>query len=80
MPDYLRRCFSEAGDIYPVYLNFEHLDRVAKNRGRTIDTTTNPDGDVELSALGDDNTRELAVWLADSIHFRPGGPQPGTIG
>jgi hypothetical protein len=87
MPDYLRRCFSDSGEIYPVYLDFEDLDRVTKKRGLPIDRTTNPDGYVELIARGD-GARELAIWLANAFSsgFRAEEPaitqtkKPGAAG
>jgi len=66
MPDYLRRCFSDCGDIYPVYLDFEDLDRVATKRKLEIERTTNKDGIVELLAHGS-GARELAIWLANAF-------------
>ncbi len=66
MPDYLRRCFSDCGDIYPVYLDFEDLDRITVKRKLEIERTTNPHGIVELLAHGN-GARELAIWLANAF-------------
>jgi len=66
MPDYLRRCFSDCGDIYPVYLDFEDLDRITAKRKLEIDRTTNAQGMVELFAYGR-GARELAIWLANAL-------------
>lgn len=87
MPDYLRRCFSECGDIYPVYLDFEDLDRITIKRKLEIERITKPGGIVELFAHGT-GARELAIWLANAFSsgFReetpvaPQGQKPSAAG
>lgn len=66
MPDYLRRCFSDCGDVYPVFLDFEDLDRITQKRKLEIERTTNQHGYVELFAHGA-GARELAIWLANAF-------------
>lgn len=63
MPVYLRRCFDEHYEAFPVYLDFEDLDRYMSKRGLDFEKKTNRFGDVELAARGR-AAMELAVWLS----------------
>lgn len=63
MPVYLRRCFNEQYEAFPVYLDFEDLDRYMKKRGLDVEKHANDFGDVELKARGR-AAMELAVWLS----------------
>lgn len=63
MPIYLRRCFNEQYEAFPVYLDFEDLDRYMKKRGLEFEKHANDFGDVELTARGR-AAMELGVWLS----------------
>lgn len=63
MPVYLRRCFDEHYEAFPVYLDFEDLDRYMNKRGLPFEKRANTFGDVELTARGR-SAMELAVWLS----------------
>jgi len=63
MPVYLRRCFDEHYEAFPVYLDLEDLDRHMNKRGLQFEKQTNTFGDVELTARGR-AAMELAVWLS----------------
>lgn len=63
MPAYLRRCFDQHYEAFPVYLDFEDLDRYMAKRSLTFDKHVNKRGDVELAASGPAAV-ELAVWLS----------------
>jgi len=63
MPVYLRRCFDEHYEAFPVLLDFEELDRHMSKRGLTFEKVANDFGDVQLKARGR-AAMELAVWLS----------------
>lgn len=63
MPVYLRRCFDDHYEAFPVYLDFEDLDRHMNKRGLQFEKRANTFGDVELTARGR-AAMELAVWLS----------------
>jgi hypothetical protein len=52
MPAYLRRCFDQHYEAFPVYLDFEDLDRYMTKRGLPFDRHVTKRGDVELAASG----------------------------
>jgi hypothetical protein len=63
MPPYLRRCFDQHYEAFPVYLDFEDLDRYMAKRALAFDKHVTTRGDVELTASGPAAV-ELAVWLS----------------
>jgi hypothetical protein len=63
MPVYLRRCFDQHFEAFPVYLDFEDLERHMKKRSLEFEKKANSFGDVELTARGR-AAMELAVWLS----------------
>lgn len=63
LPPYLRRCFDQHYEAFPVYLDFEDLDRYMTKRGLGFEKHVTKRGDVELSASGSAAV-ELAVWLS----------------
>jgi hypothetical protein len=63
LPRYLARCFDQHGEAYPVYLDFEDLDRYMEKRGLAFEKRASARGDVELTARGRAAV-ELAVWLS----------------
>lgn len=63
MPGYLRRCFDQHFEAFPVHLDFEDLDRYMAKRGLNFDKHVTKRGDVELTARGRAAV-ELAAWLS----------------
>ena len=63
MSAYLRRCFDVHYEAFPVYLDFEDLDRYMAKRALSFDKHVTKRGDVELTAAGAAAV-ELAVWLS----------------
>lgn len=66
MPAYLRRCFDQHYEAFPVYLDFEDLDRYMAKRALAFDKHVTKRGDVELTASGPAAV-ELAVWLSTAF-------------
>jgi hypothetical protein len=63
LPRYLAQHFDEFDEAYPVYLDFEELDRRMRKGGLEYDKRVSTRGDVELTATGPAAT-ELATWLS----------------
>ena len=63
LPPYLKRCFDQHYEAFPVYLDFEDLDRYMAKRALPFDKHVTRRGDVELTASGAAAV-ELAVWLS----------------
>jgi hypothetical protein len=66
LPRYLAQHFDEFDEAYPVYLDFEELDRRMRKAGLEYDKRTSTRGDVELTAAGAAAT-ELATWLSTAF-------------
>lgn len=88
MPQHLQRCFDEHGEAYPVFLDFEDLERYMRKRGLAFEKRETKRGDVELTAR-DQAAVELAIWLSMALAsgFRQGsgleharGKTPGAAG
>lgn len=73
MPQHLQRCFDEHGEAYPVFLDFDDLDRYMQKRGLEFVKRKTKGGDVELAAR-DKAAVELAIWLSMALAsgFRQG--------
>ena len=52
LPRYLHQCFDRYGEAYPVYLDFEDLDRRMQAAGAQYEKRTARTGSVELIASG----------------------------
>lgn len=66
LPKYLRHCFDENGEIYPVYLDLEELDRQMSNNQVEYVKHRSALGGYELSAVGRGAT-VLGIWLSQSL-------------
>jgi hypothetical protein len=76
MPAYLRRCFDQHYEAFPVYLDFEDLERYMAKRELAFEKHVTKRGDVELAATGPAAV-ELAVWL--SAAFATGFRQESAV-
>jgi len=65
-PKYLRHCFDEHGEAYPVYLDLEELDRKMTSNAVTYVKRESSLGGYELAANGL-GAQVLAVWLSQSF-------------
>lgn len=65
-PQYLRACFDERGEAYPVYLDLEDLERVAGRAGAELEITKSTLGGVALCARGA-AVAALGVWLSNAF-------------
>ena len=66
LPGYLRDCFDENGEAFPVYLDLEELDRQMAGSDVEYVKIESPIGGYELTATGDAAT-VLSVWLSQSF-------------
>lgn len=66
LPPFLRDVFDEEGEVHPVYVDFDELDRRMKAKGATYERRESPIKGFELSASGAAAT-VMAHWLAQSI-------------
>jgi hypothetical protein len=66
LPKYLRHCFDENGEVYPVYLDLKELDRQMQNNQVECVKRRSALGGYELSAVGRGAT-VLAIWLSQSL-------------
>jgi hypothetical protein len=66
MPQHLQRCFDEHGEAYPVFLDFEDLERYMQKRGLAFEKRETRRGDIELKAR-DQAAVELAIWLSMAL-------------
>ena len=67
VPSYLRPVFDENGEAYPVFLDFDDLDRhMAASQASFEKRVSAPTGAVELTARGEAATA-LAVWLSTAF-------------
>src|SRR5512142_1119855 len=61
-PNYLRHCFDDALEIYPVTIDFEDLDRYMRYHTVDYEKRLCTAGGAELTAHGD-AAEVLAAWL-----------------
>jgi hypothetical protein len=66
LPPFLRDVFDEEGEVYPVSIDIEELDRKMKASGATYEYNESPIKGFELVAKGASAT-VMAHWLAQSI-------------
>lgn len=66
LPRYLHQCFDRHGEAYPVYLDFEDLDRRMDAAGATHEKRVARTGSVELTARGQ-AALVLAAWLSTAF-------------
>ena len=65
-PQYLRACFDERGEAYPVFLDLEDLERVAREDSAELEVTKSSLGGVALCARGN-AVETLSVWLSTAF-------------
>jgi hypothetical protein len=66
LPPFLRGCFDAEGEVCPVFLDMEELDREMSRSGTVYQRNESAIGGVELSADGQ-AAGVLARWLARSL-------------
>jgi hypothetical protein len=66
LPDYLLDCFDEQGEAFPVYLDFEELDRHMRKSGVEYVKRPGAFDCVQLYAQGAAAT-VMSVWLSQSF-------------
>ncbi|HMA91957.1 MAG TPA: hypothetical protein VKP30_04680 [Polyangiaceae bacterium] len=66
LPKYLRHCFDQNGEAFPVYLDLEELDRKMASSQATYLKRESSLGGYELAAAGR-GAQVLAVWLSQSF-------------
>ncbi len=66
LPPFLRNCFDEEGEAFPVYIDIDELDREMKLAAFDYVRKDSPIGGLELSAKGD-AAGVLARWLSQSF-------------
>lgn len=72
LPAYLKHRFDSDGQAFPVYLDFDELDRQLGRRFLCVDQHVGP-GTVELAGRGD-AADVLAHWLAAAFADGQGEP------
>lgn len=72
-PQYLRACFDERGEAYPVFLDLEDLERVAGRAAAELEITKSSVGGVALCARGS-AVAALSVWLSNAFASGVRGP------
>jgi hypothetical protein len=76
LPGFLRSCFDENWEAYPVYIDLEELDRQMEMSGVKYEKKVSTVDAVQLKATGP-GAMVLAVWLSQS--FASGNfAMPGT--
>lgn len=73
LPAYLRHRFDDGGQAFPVYLDFEELDRQLGRRFLCLDKHVSRPDRVELTGHAD-AADVLAHWLAGAFANGNGGP------
>lgn len=66
LPGFLRRCFDENYEAYPVYLDLEDLDEEMASSDVTYEKRVTRVGGIEITAKGV-SAMVLATWLAQSF-------------
>lgn len=66
LPPFLRDVFDEEGEVFPVYIDIEELDRKMKSSGATYEYNESAIKGFELVATGASAT-VMAHWLSQSI-------------
>jgi hypothetical protein len=66
LPPYLRSCFDERGEAYPVFLDLEDLERVVKGAREELEIEKSRAGGVALCARGN-AVAALGVWLSNAF-------------
>ena len=66
LPRYLRDLFDEHGEAFPVFLDFDDLDRHMAAREMPFEKRVSRIGAIELTANGEAATA-LAVWLSSAF-------------
>lgn len=66
LPPFLRDVFDEEGEVYPVFIDMEELDRKMQASGATYAHHESPIKGFELVAKGGAAT-VMAQWLAQSV-------------
>ncbi len=74
IPSYLSSCFDRHREAYPVFLDFEDLERQMARHSASYDKRVSVHGDVELTAVGR-SAHVLGEWLATAFAsgMRPTG-------
>lgn len=66
LPGFLRKCFDENYEAFPVYLDLEDLDEEMTSSGAAYTKRVSAAGGVQLTATGA-GAMVLATWLAQSF-------------
>ncbi|MFZ5896854.1 MAG: hypothetical protein ACOY0T_37705 [Myxococcota bacterium] len=66
LPPYLLRFFDAEGEAYPVFLDFEELDRQVQKHGAVVEKRVAKTGGTELTARGA-SAKVVANWLATAF-------------
>ena len=77
LPAYLLDCFDDEGEAYPVYLDFDDLDRYMKRSDCSYVKRQAKTGSIQLYAR-DAAANVMSGWLAQSFASgeRPGNSEP----
>lgn len=66
LPPYLLRYFDAEGEAFPLFLDFEELDRQIQKHGAVVEKRVAKTGGTELTARGA-SAKVVANWLATAF-------------